>query len=293
MADYLQTLDAVLQILWDSVYSPVVRWAGLLLPKAFAPTINEPLSRISALVNNAAESVYAYKASPSHTIHPVILDALKDLPHEDVVEEAVDLLVAGSDTTALTLTYGVWHISNDRDIKSKLTKALDNALSDTDDKLPTLVELESIPYLVACVKESFRMAMPVPGRLPRIVPAGLPDPLIVDGKTVPSGTTVGMSAYTMHFNEDLWGTDARVFNPDRWLGEKAKSLEAHLVTFSKGDRSCIGQNLAQAEALSVLAMLYRHFDIEIDAKMNDKIVAKDNFTRTVAEPGLLLEMSCR
>lgn len=56
---------------------------------------------------------------------------------------------------------------------------------------------------MACVKESLRVAMPVPSRLPRVVPGGSPDPLIVDGKVVPPGTTASMSAYTMHSSQGL------------------------------------------------------------------------------------------
>lgn len=44
----------------------------------------------------------------------------------------------------------------------------------------------------------------------------------------------------MHTSTEVWGPDAREFNPDRWLGGKAAGLEAYLTTFSKGSRGCIG-----------------------------------------------------
>lgn len=49
-----------------------------------------------------------------------------------------------------------------------------------------------------------------------------------------------MSAHTMHYDTQIWGPDAKSFNPERWLGPDAKQLETHLVTFSKGARQCIG-----------------------------------------------------
>lgn len=49
-----------------------------------------------------------------------------------------------------------------------------------------------------------------------------------------------MSAYTVHFDEEIWGPDARQFNSDRWLGPEAKQLDRYLVTFSKGARQCLG-----------------------------------------------------
>lgn len=58
-----------------------------------------------------------------------------------------------------------------------------------------------------------------------------------------------MSTYTMHTNEEVWGPDARVFNPDRWLQPGAKSLEQYLCTFSKGARMCIGQKFVLPSSL--------------------------------------------
>lgn len=49
-----------------------------------------------------------------------------------------------------------------------------------------------------------------------------------------------MSAYTMHTSTEIWGPDAKEFNPERWLDGKAAGMEAFLATFSKGSRICIG-----------------------------------------------------
>ena len=134
--------------------------------------------------------------------------------------------------------------------------------------------------------------MPVPGRLPRVVPhaGGGVEPLVVDDKVVPPGSVVGMGAYTMHNSEELWGPNARHFEPERWLGEDAKGLDENLVTFSKGARNCIGQTLAQAELLFVIFMLFRNFDIELDAVSEKGVKTRDQFTQSVQEPGLVLKM---
>lgn len=44
----------------------------------------------------------------------------------------------------------------------------------------------------------------------------------------------------MHYDPEIWGSDAKSFSPARWLGSDAKQLETHICTFSKGARSCIG-----------------------------------------------------
>lgn len=53
-----------------------------------------------------------------------------------------------------------------------------------------------------------------------------------------------MSAHTMHFSTSIWGPDASVFNPDRWLQPDSKDMEQYFVPFSKGTRSCIGMKYA-------------------------------------------------
>lgn len=49
-----------------------------------------------------------------------------------------------------------------------------------------------------------------------------------------------MSSYTMNMSEEIFGADARVFNPERWLRPDSKQLGEHIYSFSKGPRMCIG-----------------------------------------------------
>lgn len=88
-----------------------------------------------------------------------------------------------------------------------------------------------------------------------------------------------MSAYTIHFDESIWGEDARRFNPDRWQSGDAKELEKYLVTFSKGARQCLGINLANAEAILTIAMLANRFRFTHDETLKKSDVKRiDNFT---------------
>lgn len=160
------------------------------------------------------------------------------VPIDQQVTESIDILVAGSDTTAFTLTVCLNAVLSNAHLKRKVVAAVDEAMLDPH-KLPSFVELEKNAYLSAVVKESLRFAMAVPGMLPKVVPERS-QPFMVDGKVVPPGTVVGMSAYTMNFSEELWGPDAKEFKPERWFGEQAKTLDSGLATFSKGSRQCIG-----------------------------------------------------
>ncbi|KAL1629222.1 hypothetical protein SLS56_005445 [Neofusicoccum ribis] len=100
-------------------------------------------------------------------------------------------------------------------------------------------------------------------------------------------TIINMSAHTMNFSKELWGDDAPVFNPDRWIDGKGKSLEQNLHSFSKGTRQCIGINLAYAEIFTALAYLIRNF------RMTTKTTewqGVDRFTYQVPSSGLVMNI---
>ncbi|TGO44595.1 hypothetical protein BOTNAR_0785g00010 [Botryotinia narcissicola] len=257
-AEFLDVNDKLVEGIWEMYFKPVVRYMAMIIPLPVAVRFNKHLSGVLGMHQFAYESLMQYKNKTIEPSHPVIFDHLRSLTVKAQSLEAVDILVAGADTTAFTLCIASYHITRNKAIKERLMHDLKDAIPNAE-QMPSLVELEQIPYLYACVKEALRVAMPVPGRLPRIVPKSK-DAFVVDGKIVPPGTVVGMSTYTMHNSAKIWGPDAQELNTDRWIGSDGKRLNDHLCTFSKGARSCIGVNIAHAEIFLVLARLYRFFD---------------------------------
>lgn len=82
-----------------------------------------------------------------------------------------------------------------------------------------------------------------PTRLPRVVaPGGLQIPGL---PSIPQGTSVGLSAYTLHFNADVF-PQPREFIPERWL-EPTPEMLRDSIPFGIGPRQCIARTLATAE----------------------------------------------
>lgn len=74
--------------------------------------------------------------------------------------------------------------------------------------------------------------------------------------------TVSMSAWMIHRNEDAF-PDPGKFDPERWLGkspEELRFMEKCYIPFSRGSRSCLGQNLAMCELYVGLGTIFRRFD---------------------------------
>lgn len=116
----------------------------------------------------------------------------------DVQLEASALIVAGSDTTAMTLTYLVWAVLSHPATHAALNNELANIPATSTEQ-----DLEDLPVLNAVIQETLRLYGAAPGSVPRVVPSG--GVSWSDGKYFcPGGTTVSTQTYTMHRNADLF-----------------------------------------------------------------------------------------
>jgi cytochrome P450 len=189
------------------------------------------------------------------------------LPPLYSLSEAVDLLLAGTDTLSITLVNILFHLSNSPSIVQRLQMEIDSL------DYTSLQSLEKLHLLTATIKEGLRLSHGVLGRLPRLAPSG---GWTFEGVHVPSGTIISSSAPVVH-NDPTIFPNPMVFVPDRWLREDGTynvAMEQHLVAFSKGQRSCIGVkyfpplsivdvSLAYAELYLSLSMFLREFDFKV------------------------------
>ncbi|KAI6004498.1 cytochrome P450 [Pisolithus orientalis] len=93
---------------------------------------------------------------------------------------------------------------------------------------------------------------------------------VVDSIVVERGTEVGISVSCMNRSEAIWGPDAKVFRPDRWLEaggvtKKAQGVKGfrHLLMFGDGPRTCLGKWFAVAEIKTMLTVVVKNFVLEM------------------------------
>ncbi|KAL8729308.1 MAG: hypothetical protein Q9166_004805 [cf. Caloplaca sp. 2 TL-2023] len=183
----------------------------------------------------------------------------QDKSAERLSREGISLLIAGSETTAQTLSVTTYHLLANREKLSELRRHLEYAIPQPDAP-PSLAQLEAIPYLYACVQEGLRLAYGISGRLMRVSQM----PIEYRDWVIPPGVPVGMSYVFIHDDENIF-PDHRSFKPERWLEkrEDGSRLDRYLTSFGKGDRQCLGINLAQAELYKTIATIFRQFDMEL------------------------------
>lgn len=180
--------------------------------------------------------------------------------------EAGLLIIAGSDTTAITICGLFFYITRNSQVYNKLTNEIRSAFQSIDEIRggPTLLACQ---YLRACIDESLRMCPAGPSELQREVLRG---GLEVEGDFIPEGVLIGTSGWSLQHNEEYF-KDAYSYCPERWIADDKTGVTAEDVArarscwypFSAGPGSCVGKNLALLELMIIVARTLYQMDVRM------------------------------
>ena len=112
----------------------------------------------------------------------------------------------------------------------------------------------------------------------------------IGGKQLRRGTKVLIPYRQLHFNEDVWGTDAKTFDPERFLKNKGLARDPSFRPFGGGTTYCPGRFLAKREVMTFIALLLHSFDIALAA--NPALPAGKDETKKPAFPRLEEKKPC-
>lgn len=172
------------------------------------------------------------------------------LSQEECENEALFMIVAGSETTASVIRVTVLHIMSAPLVYNRLKEEIKEAIKDgrVTHQPIRIEEAKRLPYLQAVIYEGMRMRSPAPGLYPKVVPAG-GDTLC--GQFVPEGTAIGMNTSAMLASTKLFGEDANMFRPERFLEvDEARRAEMQRdveLVFGTGRWMCAGKPVAHME----------------------------------------------
>lgn len=200
-------------------------------------------------IDEIKEDPARLESVPHKTIyHPLLSGKGPDTTKKSLYEEGQAMLFGGTDTVSNTLMLLVYYVLSTPGVEEKLLGELKSkgVWEDLDAaEPPSWDALEKLPYLGAVIKEVLRLTPGVAAAQKRVVGEGGFE--VRGGKEgtgwrIPEGTVIHSSAFLVNTDEELW-PEPRRFRPERWLvasKEERRSMEANLVTFSKGPRMCIG-----------------------------------------------------
>ena len=275
-SEYSRLLEIVLQGAGIGAELPFMRPILRAIPH---PTIQDMFHGATLLRSYAEVAVRNSRQldSKANVFATIITEAEKgeteQLTDLDVKLEAGGFIVAGSDTTGITLTYLIWAILK----RPELQCAVEDEVS----KLPETVTdaaLEQLPLLNACIEETLRLYGAASGGLPRAVPPG---GATLGGYFVPEGTTVTTQAWSLHRDAANF-TDPETFDPWRWLPPAVSGMseqsKAAYSPFGAGSRTCVGIHLAGMELRLAAALFFRKMrGARLAEGMTDEVMEVENF----------------
>lgn len=177
------------------------------------------------------------------------------MPRQQVVDELLTFLLAGSDTTSCALAWALYELARHPEAWGRMRAELDARFPSRE--AGGAAELAALPYLSAVVSETLRLHPPVHmvGR------SCAEDVVLRDGAgrsiSLPAGTVV--AAYIPAANRRGWPRP-REFAPEQWQSADRPRGVLPTSTFAAGPRSCIGSRFAEMEARSVLARLCQRYE---------------------------------
>lgn len=171
------------------------------------------------------------------------------LTQEEASRESLLNVVAGSDTSATTIRLMMLSLLSNPIAYRKLQDEIDEGVKAGRISSPiTDLEARQLPYLQAAIKEGLRIKAPAAGPLFKTVP---PEGDMIDGKFIPGGTQIGTSPFGVYQSKKVFGDDASLFLPERWIEADMTQLATMSsvvdLVFSVGKWGCLGKPVALME----------------------------------------------
>ncbi|KAL5255582.1 hypothetical protein ACHWQZ_G010975 [Mnemiopsis leidyi] len=184
---------------------------------------------------------------------------------EDVVDDFLVFLIAGMETTAITMSILLWYMLKDGEMAKRLKEEVNQMFEDKEEL--EFDDLNNLVYLEQCIKEVLRLH--APSRISfRMSPNKT---TMVDGIELPPKSRVLVSVEAIHHLATIWPDPAK-FDPSRFQPDKVKDIHPFTyMPFNAGPRVCIGRHFAMMEAKIVISRLLRDLTLFDPAPENSNL----------------------
>jgi cytochrome P450 len=222
------------------------------------------------------------------TIYPLIAEARKN-PKDDLLgmllamrdkdtgegmtdqqarDEVVTIFFAGHETTAASMTWAFYLLSQNPEVEEQLRAEIKSVLNG---HAPTFEDLPKLTYMQQVIQEILRL---YPAAYLFAREAVTDD--VINGYPIPAKTLIFITPYITHRDPKYWPAPER-FDPQRFTPENIASRPRHVYyPFGEGPHVCIGNNFALMEMQLILTMALQRFRLRLVP--NQSIVLKPEAT---------------
>ncbi|WP_327359426.1 cytochrome P450 [Streptomyces sp. NBC_01304] len=178
------------------------------------------------------------------------------LSDKEIRDETVTLYIGGHETTSSALVWAWYLLSRNPRVRAALGAELDRVLGERE---PGFDDYGQLPYTQAVVKETLRLYPTI-----WLLTGQAKEGSTVGGVPIPAGTRVWSSQWATQ-RDPRWYPDPEEFRPERWDPDTGDDIPEYAwFPFGGGPRVCLGARFAMVEAVLVLAVLARRFELEVD-----------------------------
>lgn len=186
------------------------------------------------------------------------------LEFREIYDNIATILIAGYETSSLAISYAILMLAMQPDVDTKVYNEIMENINE-DETLNQDV-LKRLPYMDLVIKETLRL-FPVGAIVPR---CPMKDIYIKSIGLIEKETPLMCAIFQLHRWKHIWGDDAEIFNPDRWLTpEVINRHPMSYLPFGWGLRTCIGIHYATINVKLALIHLLRNFRFETDLKLSE------------------------
>nr|GEV32418.1 cytochrome P450 CYP82D47-like [Tanacetum cinerariifolium] len=198
----------------------------------------------------------------------VLISILEDASEEDfpgfdhdtiIKSSCLGLLIAGLDTTVVSLTWAVSLLLNNPNALKIAQDEIDEQVGR--DRLVEESDIKNLVYLQAIIKETLRLYPPGPLSVPHQSRVDC----VVAGYNVPKGTRLFVNLWKIHRDPNVW-SDANEFRPERFLTNQKdvdiKGNHFELLPFGSGRRMCPGISFALQSLHFTLASFLQQYVVK-------------------------------
>ncbi len=222
------------------------------LPRFQSPAVHRAAKRIDRVLDDIIRRCEERAASGEQSMIRMLLEARdpetgEALDREALRNEAAVIFMAGHETTANSLAWTWFLLSQAPEVEARLHAELADVLGG---RLPALDDVPRLVYTRAVFEEAIRLYPPVP-----LLGRQAVHEETIRNRTIPAGSLLIVIPWLLHRHRRLWEQPDH-FVPERFLPENAASRERYsYIPFSVGPRVCAGQAFGLTEAILCLATL--------------------------------------
>ncbi len=236
-------------------------------PFVLPPVVPTPRNRkFTRALKVLDETIYSIirERRASGEDKPDLLSMLMNARDEDTGEgmddktlrnEVAVMLFAGHETTAATLTWAFYLLSQHPEVEQRLQAELSEVLAG---RAPAIDDLPKLRYNRMVIDETLRLYPPAWSMSRQSL-----DEDVIGGYRLPAGASLNVCINNVHRDPRFWDEPDR-FDPERFLPERgANRPHFAYLPFGGGPRLCIGNQFALTEAQLVLAMVAQQYELRL------------------------------